>query len=77
MFNNRQSNFRLLKNSINLFVNSFSQIKFYYQNKYFKSDMESHTQHKEQAELERLLKELNIQETNMPNVPKKDLRYQR
>ena len=74
MFLNRQSNFRFIKNSINLFANSF---KFYYQNKYFKSDMESHTQHKEQAEAEKLLKELNIQETNMPNVPKTNLRYQR
>lgn len=77
MFLNRQSNLRFLKNSINLFVNSFSKIKFYYQNKYFKSDMESHTQHKEQAEVEKLLKELNIQETNMPEVPKRDIRYQR
>ncbi len=77
MFLNRQSNIRFFKNCINLFANSFSKIKLYYQNKYFKSDMESHTQHKEQAELERLLKELNINERNMPDVPKKELRYQR
>lgn len=77
MFLNRQSNLRSIKNSINLFVNSFSKIKFYYQKKYFKSDMESHTNHKEQSELDKLLAELNINETNMPHVPKKDIRYQR
>jgi hypothetical protein len=77
MFLNRQSNFGFLKNSKNLFVNSFSKIKFYYQKKYFKSDMETHTDHKKQSELDKLLSELNIKETNMPNVPKKDIRYQR
>jgi len=77
MFLVRHSSYRYLKNSLNLFVNSFSKIKFYYQNKYFKSDMEKDSQKTEQTEVSKILSELNISESNMPNVPKKDLRYER
>ena len=76
MFLNRQSNFRFIKKSINLFVNSFSKINFYYQKNYFKSDMENNTQ-TSQSEVSKVLSELNISESNMPSVPKKGLRFER
>lgn len=77
MFLTKKLNFRYLRNNINLIVNSFPKINFINQNKHFKSNMENITIPKEQEELTKLLSELNIHETNMPNVPKKTQRYQR
>jgi len=76
MFLNRQSNFRFIKKSINLIVNSLSKINFYYQKNYFKSDMEKNS-HTSDTEVSKILGELNISESNMPSVPIKGLRYER
>ena len=58
-------------------LNKFSRLKsFYNQNIYLKTNMEKTEVPKEQEEIQTLLKDLNITETNMPEIPKKETRYQ-
>jgi hypothetical protein len=65
-----------LKYTKNYFI-KFSRLKsFIYQNIYFKTNMEKTVITKEQEDVQILLKDLNIKETNMPEIPKKEIRYQ-
>jgi hypothetical protein len=65
-----------LKYTKNYFI-KFSRLKsFIYQNIYFKTNMEKTGITKEQEDVQILLKDLNIKETNMPEIPKKEIRYQ-
>ena len=64
----------------NNFIHPFSELKIitkFNQNKYFKTDMEKVEVPMEQEQIQTLLTELNIKETNLPDVQKKQTRYQR
>ena len=75
MFILKKKNFKFLHKSFNLFQCSFSKINYFNQKIYLKSDMEKQT--REHTEVASLLSELNIKETNMPEVPKQNSRYAR
>ena len=73
---------KIINNRIspNIFIHPFSGLKIitkFNQNKYFKTDMEKVEAPKEQEQIQTLLTELNIKETNLPDVQKKETRYQR
>jgi DNA-directed RNA polymerase subunit H (RpoH/RPB5) len=59
------------------FLNKKYYLNVFIQNKYIISRMEKHVCTKEQEELKKVLTELNINESNMPDIPHKQPRLTR
>jgi hypothetical protein len=67
------NNFKFTKN----YFIKLSRLKsLNYQNIYFKTNMEKTGSSTENIEIQTLFNDLNIKESNMPEIPKKEMRYQ-